>query len=43
MERVVLNALGATGFVPAIADDYRELRDLMGRMGLFDFDVGQLP
>jgi phosphonate transport system substrate-binding protein len=39
----VLRVLGASGYVPAIADDYRELAVLMRQMGLLDFDVRQLP
>jgi phosphonate transport system substrate-binding protein len=39
----VLRVLGASGYVPAIADDYRELEVLMRQMELLDFDVRQLP
>jgi len=39
----VLTALAARGFVPARADDYRALSELMREMKLLDFDASELP
>jgi phosphonate transport system substrate-binding protein len=39
----VLTALAASGFVPARADDYRALTELMREMKLLDFDASELP
>jgi phosphonate transport system substrate-binding protein len=39
----VLSALAASGFVPALADDYRLLADLMREMQMLEFDASELP
>jgi phosphonate transport system substrate-binding protein len=41
--RPVLAALAASGFLPARADDYGALTDLMRQMHLLDFDASELP
>jgi phosphonate transport system substrate-binding protein len=39
----ILALLASSGFVPALAEDYRELTELMRQMQLLDFDVRHLP